>query len=142
LSPLIIGLIATVVAVVIIVPLTFMLRNRSPKRERLLEREPMSYRSDSYTQPSSNRSTPPPTSPYNPTTSRYSSSTTRYNQSSTRYNQTPAHSRYSARPPVTDGYTSSANNVQQTTSGRICPHCKRNVTGDYSVCPYCYKRMK
>ncbi len=139
-SPLIIGLIVVVVAVAIGVPVTFMLKNRSPKRDLLLDKELSPYRADPYSQ--SNRPTPPPTSPYNPPTPRSSQSSTRYNQPSTRYSQTTAYSRYSAKPAVTDNYSSSPNNVQQSTSGRICPHCKRTVTGDYSVCPYCYKRMK
>jgi hypothetical protein len=140
-SPLVIGLIVVVVAVVIIVPLTFMFRSRSPKRESLLEKEPMPYRQDPYSQPPA-KPTNQPTSPYNPPTSRYSSPTTRYEQSSSRYSQAPAYSRYSAKPTVTDRYSSPSSNVQQPTSGRTCPHCKRTVSGDYSVCPYCFKKMR
>ena len=83
-SPLVIGLIVVVVAVVIIVPLMFMFRSRSPKREVLLEKAPMPYRQDPYSQPPTNQ----PASPINPPTSRYSSPRIlRYEQSSTRYSQ-------------------------------------------------------
>ena len=141
LDPLIIGLIVAVVAVVVIVPLSFMfLRNRSPKRDLLLEKEP--YRPEPYI--SAERPSPPP-SPYSQPSSRYSTPTSRYSQPQTsysRYSQSTAYSRYSARPTQTDRYNAPSSTVQQTSSVRTCPHCKRTVKGDYSVCPYCYKRMR
>ncbi|MGD0450035.1 MAG: hypothetical protein ABSA79_03130 [Candidatus Bathyarchaeia archaeon] len=139
LDPLIIGLIVVVVAVGVIVPVFFMFfRNRSPKRDLLLDREP-TYRPEPYApveRPA------PPSSPYNQPTSRYSTPTSRYSSPSTsRYTQNTAYSRYSARPTA-DRYSAPASSVQQSTSGRVCPNCKRTVKGDYSVCPYCYKRMR
>ena len=141
LSPLIIGLIVVVVAVGIIVPVSFMFfRNRSPKRDQLLDREP-TYRPEPYAPVERPAPTP---SPYSQPTSRYSTPTSRYSSPSTsRYTQSTAYSRYSARPTVvTDRYSSSSSSVQQSTSERTCPHCKRTVKGDYSICPYCYKKMR
>ena len=141
LSPLIIGLIVAVVAIAVIVPITFMMfRNRTPKRDRLLDREP-TYRPDPYAPVERPAPTP---SPYSQPTSRYSTPTSRYSSPSTsRYTQSTAYSRYSARPTtVADRYSSPSSSVQQTSSGRTCPNCKRTVKGDYSVCPYCYKRMR
>jgi hypothetical protein len=143
LSPLIIGLIVVVVAVGVIVPVFFLFfRNRSPKRDLLRDREP-SYRPEPYAQVE--RPAPPP-SPYNQPTSRYSSPTSRYSQPQTsysRYSQSTAYSRYSSRPTtVTDRYSAPSSNAQQPTSGKTCPHCKRTVKGDYSVCPYCYKKLR
>jgi hypothetical protein len=31
---------------------------------------------------------------------------------------------------------------QQPASGKICPHCKRVVKADYSICPYCDKKLR
>lgn len=143
LDPLIIGLIVVVVAVVVIVPVFFMFfRNRSPKRDRLLDREP-TYRPEPYAPVE--RPAPSP-SPYSQPTSRYSSPTSRYSQPRTsysRYSQSTAYSRYSARPTAAaDRYSAPSSSVQQTSSGRTCPHCKRTVKGDYSVCPYCYKKLR
>jgi len=141
LDPLIIGLIVAVIAVAVIIPVSFMfLRNRSPKRDLLLAREP--YRPEPYTPVERPISTP---SSYSQPSSRYSSPTSRYSQPQTsysRYSQTTAYSRYSARPTATDRYSAPSNTSQQPTSGRTCPSCKRVVKGDYSVCPYCYKRMR
>ena len=146
LDPLIIGLIVVVVAVAVIVPMFFMFfRNRSPRRDLLLEREPLPYRSDPYApagQPT------PPSSPYSrqpfsQPPSRYSTPTSRYSSPSTsRYTQNTAYSRYSARPTATDRYSAPSSSVQQSNSEKVCPNCKRTVKGDYSVCPYCYKRMR
>lgn len=138
-SPLIIGLIVVVVAVAVIVPVFFMFfRNSSPKRDRL-DREP-TYRPEPYApveRPA------PPSSPYNSPTSRYSTPTSRYSSpSSSRYTQNTAYSRYSARPTYANNYSAPASSVQQSTSGKVCPNCKRTVKGDYSVCPYCYKKMR
>ena len=140
LDPLIIGLIVVVVAVGVIVPVFFMFfRNRSPKRDLLLDREP-TYRPDPYAPVE--RPAPSP-SPYSQPTSRYSTPTSRYSSpSSSRYTQNTAYSRYSARPTYANNYSAPASSVQQSTSGRVCPNCKRSVKGDYSVCPYCYKRMR
>ena len=140
-SPLIIGLIVLVVAVGIIVPVSFMFfRNRSPKRDSLLDKEP-TYRPEPYAPVE--RPAPPP-SPYSQPTSRYSTPTSRYSSPSTsRYTQSTAYSRYSARPTtVADRYSSPSSSTQQSTSERTCPHCKRTVKGDYSICPYCYKKMR
>ena len=140
LDPLIIGLIVVVVAVGVIVPVFFLfVRNRSPKRDRLLDREP-TYRPEPYAPVE--RPTPP--SPYSQPASRYSTPTSRYSSPSTsRYTQTTAYSRYSARPTtMADRYSAPSSNAQQTSSGKTCPNCKRTIKGDYSVCPYCYKKMR
>ena len=146
LDPLIIGLIVVVVAVGVIVPVFFMFfRSRSPKREPLLEREPLPYRTDPYTPSERPNPTPSPYSrqPFSQPPSRYSTPTSRYSSPSTsRYTQNTAYSRYSARPTATDRYSAPSSSVQQPISGRTCPHCKRTVTGDYSICPYCYKKMR
>jgi hypothetical protein len=123
-SPAVVAVIGVIAAVVVIIPVTFMLRNRSPKHETLLEKEPLPYRQEPYGQ--SNQ----PTSPYSPSTSRYSPSTSRYSPSPT------------YGPIVTRRYGQSASNVQQPTSGRTCPHCKKIVKGDYNICPYCFKKMR
>jgi hypothetical protein len=145
-DPLIIGLIVAVVAIAVIVPITFMfLRNRSPRRETLLEREPLPYRTDPYAPSERPNPSPSPYSrqPFSQSPSRYNTPTSRYSSPSTsRYTQNTAYSRYSARPTATDRYSAPSSSVQQSTSERICPHCKRTVRGDYSVCPYCYKKMR
>lgn len=147
LDPLIIGLIVVVVAVGVIVPVFFMFfRNRSPKRDLLLDREP-TYRPEPYSPVERPAASPSPYSQppsrYSTPTSRYSSPSSRYGSPSTsRYTQNTAYSRYSARPTQTDSrYSAPASSAQQSNSVRTCPHCKRTVKGDYSVCPYCYKRM-
>jgi hypothetical protein len=145
LDPLVIGLIVVVVAVGVIVPVFFMFfRNRSPKRDLLLDREP-TYRPEPYAPVNQPNPSPSPYSrqPFSQPPSRYSTPTSRYSSPSTsRYTQNTAYSRYSARPTYADRYGAPSSSVQQPTSGRVCPHCKRSVQGDYSVCPYCYKRMR
>jgi hypothetical protein len=141
-SPLVIGVIA-IVAVVVVLSLILMLRGRGGgrgKRDDLLRRdEPPLYNP----QPVSTPPTPPPASP-----SPFSSS------SSSRLYQTAAerYGRPTSYRPTTYGQQSASattyrpatpsNNQQPSSGEKICPHCKRTVRGDYSVCPYCYKRMK
>jgi hypothetical protein len=130
-SPAVIAVIGVIAVVVVIIPMTFMLRNRSSKHETLLEKEPLPYRQDPYGQ--SNR----PTSTYNQSTSPYSLSTSRYSPSTSRYSPSPTYG-----PTVIKRYGQSASNVQQPTSGRTCPHCKQTVRGDINTCPYCYKKLR
>lgn len=140
-SPLIIGLIVVVVAVGVIVPVSFLfLRSRAPKRDRLLDRE-TTYRPEPYAPAERPAPSPPP---YSQPTSRYGTPTSRYSSPSTsRYTQSTAYSRYSARPTTgADRYSASSSTSRQTSSGKTCPHCKRSIRGDYSVCPNCYKKLR
>ncbi|MGA2385906.1 MAG: hypothetical protein ABSG33_05190 [Candidatus Bathyarchaeia archaeon] len=142
-SPLAIGAVVAVIALIIIISLLFMRTSGGGKRERerMLEREPMPYRSAPYGQPTQ------PTSPYNPPASQYGQSTSgyqsRYNRYSyaSRYSQSPSNQSYS-RPPVTSRYSQPSYGAQQSAAaGKTCPHCHRAVKGDYKICPYCYKKI-
>lgn len=138
-SPVVIGVIGVIVAVAVILPAAFLL-TRSPKRDRMLEREPLPYRSEPV-QPVQ----PPPA--YGPHTSRYGQQTSgyqpRYSQYASRYRTTGTTGQSASMPATSSRYSQSAPTVQQPASvGRTCPHCHRAVKGDYSICPYCYKKMK
>jgi len=146
-SPLVIGVIA-VVAVIVVLSLLFMLRVRGGgrgKRDDLLRRdEPPSYTP----QPISTPPTPPPASPSplsSSSSSRpYQTAAERYGRPTayrpTTYGQQSATATVISRP-TTPSYTPSYSH-QPTSGTKVCPHCKRTVRADYSVCPYCYKRMK
>jgi len=146
-SPLVIGVIA-VVAVIVVLSLLFMLRVRGGgrgKRDDLLRRdEPPSFSP----QPMSTPPTPPPASPSpisSSSSSRpYQTAAERYGRPTayrpTTYGQQSASATVISRP-ATPSYAPSYSQ-QPSSITKICPHCKRTVKGDYSVCPYCYKRMK
>lgn len=161
-STLVIALIAVIVVIAVVVPLGFfMMSGRQNKRDRLLERErapspyapqptaPYGQPASPYNQPSpyspaSSPYTSPynrPSSPYSPS-STYSSSAPRYGSSST--SRPSMYDRYSQRgaPPPTSRYAPPASSQQSSAYGKTCPHCHRTVRGDYSICPYCNKRMR
>ena len=130
-SPLVIGIIVAVL-VVIMVPVAFLFRGRGDKQRISLEREePMPYRSDSSSPTSSYPPTPPPSSfRYPPTsTPRSSSFSPQLSKPST-----------ITRPSQASTYGSSYG--QKPLSGKTCPHCGQTIRADYSVCPFCYKRIK
>lgn len=139
-SPLVIGVVA-VIAAAALISFTFMLRARGGgKRDTLLQKEePLPYRPQ-----------PPPTPPATPAPFTSSSSSKPYLTAAERYGrptyQPTTYGQQSTRPTVssrstTPSYTPSYSQ-QSTAGGKICPHCKRTVRADYSVCPYCYKKMK
>ena len=133
----------TIAAVIVIVALAavvsaFLLQRTRSKREMLLKKEPLSYQPQSPMQTSRPNETPrygqsPP----------YSQS--RYNQPSSQSSSlSPYAQRYSQQTTefaMTKSMTSSSSG-QQLTSGKTCPHCKRIVKADYSICPYCNKKLK
>lgn len=155
-SPLVIAVVGVVAAFAVITPVALVLRSRSSKRETLLEKEHLPYRSEPYAQPnqptppygsSTSRYSPSTTSRYTPPSSRYSSSSTPYSPSSSPYNpsstyQSSTYGQYSTRSTVTNRYSQPSSNVQQPSFGKTCHHCKRIVKEDYNICPYCNKRMR
>jgi hypothetical protein len=132
-SPYIIAAVV-VVAVLIVVPLFFVMRGRSSRRDSLLDRdreplrEPTPFMSDRYT-------------PH----SRPGSS---YGSSSSRYNPPPTYGRYGTRPASSSRYGQSSYSQPRSnlssaprTYGKTCPNCKKTIRTDYRVCPYCYKKV-
>ncbi len=130
-SPTVVAVVGVVVALAIIIPLGFFF-TRGPKRERLLEREPLPI------QPVQ----PPPA--YAPPTSRYGQSTSSYQPRYSSYMSRYSSSAQTSRPTMTSRYgQSTAPSIQQPTAvGKTCPHCHRAIRGDYNICPYCYKKIK
>jgi len=143
-SPMVLGVIAVVAVVVVLLLAIFMLRARSGgkgRRDDLYRRdEPPSYNP----QPISTPPTPPAASP-SPFSS--SSSSRPYQTAAERYGRPTSYrpttyGQQSATATVINRPATPSYSQQQTSGTKMCPHCKRTVRGDYSVCPYCYKRMK
>ena len=146
-SGLLIGGIVAVVAVAIIIPMFFVLRSRGggSRRDKLLEREqPSPFREQpNVQQPAPGYGQPAPG--YNQPSSGYRSGSY---QPSSRYQP-----RSYGQPSITPGapsrygqpssYRQPSSYAQQPMSGgKTCPNCHRAVRADYSICPYCYKRMR
>ncbi len=142
-SPLVIGIIAVVAVIVVVLLLIFMLRARGGGRRRddLLRREePPAYRPPPTPTPPTPPSTPA-SSPFATTSASrpYVTAAERYGRPTTY--RPPTYGQQSTGSTITSRPTPSYS--QQPTSGtKTCPNCKRAVRADYSVCPYCYKRMK
>jgi len=151
-SPLVIGVIAVVIALVGVMAAVFVMRGGRQK--------PAPYRAESGLEP---RPAAPPTygqqPPYSPqgmnqppaygqpspySSSRYQPSGSsgygsRSPYSSSRY-QPSGSSAYGSRPP----YSSQGMNQPSAYSQRtiLCPNCRRAVREDLSVCPFCGKRLR
>ena len=142
-SPLVIGIIAVVAVIVVVLLLIFMFRARGGGRRRddLLRREePPAYRPPPTPTPPTPPSTPA-SSPFATTSASrpYVTAAERYGRPTTY--RPPTYGQQSTGSTITSRPTPSYS--QQPTSGtKTCPNCKRAVRADYSVCPYCYKRMK
>lgn len=133
----------TIAAVIVIVALAvvvsaFLLQRTRSKREMLLRKEQLSYQSQSPTQTSRPNETPRYGQPahsqsqYAKPSSQYSSLNPypqQYSQKTTGFVATK-----SVNPPSSYG--------QQLAPSKMCPHCKRMVKADYSICPYCDKRLR
>lgn len=113
-SPIVIAAIVAVAAFAIIIPMTLVLRSRS-KQAKLLEKEPLPYRSEPHIQS---------------------------NQPTSRYNQPTTYGQNLTKPNVTNRYRQPSSNVQQSAFEKTCPHCNRVIKGDYNTCPYCYKKIR
>jgi len=131
-------IIAAVIVIVALaaVVLAFLLQRTRSKREMLLKKEPPSYQSQSPMQTSRLNETPRNGQPPQPQ-SQYAKPSSQYsNPYAQRYSQKPTGS------AATNSVTSSSSYDQQPASGKICPHCKRVIKADYSICPYCDKRLR
>jgi hypothetical protein len=114
-SPLVIAaVVAATLAVV--VPVTVVVRRRG-KRETLLDKEPLPYRSE------------PPTPTNRPTLT-------------SRYNQPSVYGQQLTKPVVTDRSSQPSSYAKPPPYAKTCPRCKRIVKDDYNICPYCDKRLK
>jgi hypothetical protein len=133
----------TIAAIIAIVALAavvsaFLLQRTRSRREMLLQKETLSCQSQSPVQASRPKETPRyGQSPY---------SQSRYTQPSSQSSSpSPYAQRYSQQKTgvvTTKSMTPTSSYGQQLTSGKVCPHCKRVVKADYSICPYCDKRLR
>jgi len=147
-----------VVAVAVIVPVTFMYMRRS-RREPLMEEEQPIIQPQT---PSYSR-TPPTASPYN----KPAAIASRYDQFAS-YGHSTSHGQQATRPyatsairPTTGSGSYNAINSQaprrpaqpttysqpnrsspQPTNTMTCRHCRQTVRADYNTCPYCKKKLK
>jgi len=121
------GIVAVAVVIAIIVPLALFYRRGSGRKDLLSEEETSNAQ-----QPAA------PAYPSAPAASRYQSSTgSRYGQSPSSSSNTLLRPTFStSRPTATSRY------AQPTTAMRNCPRCNHPIRSDYSICPYCHKRLK
>ncbi|HTY74420.1 MAG TPA: hypothetical protein VMD05_02515 [Candidatus Nanoarchaeia archaeon] len=148
-----------VVAVAVIVPVTFVYMRRS-KPETVIAEQPVVQPQTPYYP----RAPPPPSSnsPYNKPAgiaSRYDQFAS-YGRPTNRGTQTPRPYATSMPRPSSNSSTYSAVNAQmprrstvptygqqntvssQSTNTVTCRHCKQTVRADYNICPYCKKKTR